>query len=112
MPVRKTAMIGFDGGQRFPFAASGVLDQRCRIPPPAGSQGCRQRPSGGRSECSANVGLALITLGDRSSLAVQAEPREELMAKGGETRAAASNERRQSAAQTGLVKKWDESGTR
>jgi len=115
MTVRKAAMVGCVGGKPSARTATGDHDQRCRIPPPAGSQGCRPviepGPSGGRSGCFADVGLALITLGVRPSFPVQAEPRQELVTEGGKPRAAASTERPRTAAQGGPVNLRDESGT-
>ncbi|MET3781761.1 hypothetical protein ABIC32_002413 [Brevundimonas sp. 1080] len=115
MTVRMAAMVGCDGGKPSARAATGDHDQRCRIPPPAGSQGCRPviepGPSGGRSGCFADVGLALITLGGRASLAVQAKPRQEPVAEGREARAATSAEQARAAAQVRPVNFRDESGT-
>ena len=115
MTVRMAAMVGCDGGKPSARTASGDHDQRCRNPPPAGSQGCRPviepGPSGGRSGCFANMGLALITLGGRASFSVQAQPRQELVTEGGETRATASAEQPRTAAQARLVNLRDESGT-
>lgn len=115
MTVRKAAMVGCDGGQPSARAATGDHDQRCRIPPPAGSQGCRPviepEPSGGRSGCFADVGLALITLGVRPSFPVQAEPRQELVTEDGKPRAAASADQPRRAAQARPVNLRDESGT-
>lgn len=108
-------MVGCDGGKPSARAATGDHDQRCRIPPPAGSQGCRPviepGPSGGRSGCFADVGLALITLGVRPSFPVQAKPRQELVTEGGKSRAAASAEQPRTAVQARLVNLRDESGT-
>lgn len=115
MTVRMAAMVGCDGGKPSARAATGNHDQRCRIPPPAGSQGCRPviepGPSGGRSGCFADVGLALITLRGRASLAVQAKPRQEPATEGREARAAASAEQARAAAQVRPVNLRDESGT-
>ena len=115
MTVRMAAMVGCDGGKPSARAATGDHDQRCRIPPPAGSQGCRPviepGPSGGRSGCFADVGLALITLGGRASLAVQAKPRQEQVTEGREARAAGSAEQARAAAQVRPVNFRDESGT-
>ena len=115
MTVRMAAMVGCDGGKPPARTASGDHDQRCRNPPPAGSQGCRPviepGPSGGRSGCFANMGLALITLGGRAAFSVQAKPRQELVTEGGETRAAASAEQPRTAAQARPVNLRDESGT-
>ena len=115
MTVRMAAMVGCDGGKPSARAASGDHDQRCRNPPPAGSQGCRPviepGPAGGRSGCFANLGLALITLGGRATFSVQTQPRQELMTEGGKTRAAASAEQPRTAAQARLVNLRDESGT-
>lgn len=108
-------MVGCDGGKPSARAATGDHDQRCRIPPPAGSQSCRPviepGPSGGRSGCFADVGLALITLGVRRSFPVQAEPRQELVTEGGKPRAAASAEQPRTAAQARPVNLRDESRT-
>lgn len=115
MTVRMAAMVGCDGGKPSARAATGDHDQRCRIPPPAGSQGRRPviepGPSGGRSGCFADVGLALITLGRRASLAVQAKPRQEPVTEGREARAAGSAEQARAAAQVRPVNFRDESGT-
>lgn len=115
MTVRMAAMVGCDGGKPSARAATGDHDQRCRNPPPAGSQGCRPviepGPSGGRSGCFADVGLALITLGVRPSFPVQAEPRQELVTEGGKPCAAASAEQPRTAAQARPVNLRDESGT-
>lgn len=115
MTVRMAAMVGCDGGKPSARAATGDHDQRCRIPPPAGSQGCRPviepGPSGGRSGCFADVGLALITLGGRTSLTVQAKPRQEPVTQGREARAARSAEQARAAAQVRPVNFRDESGT-
>ena len=115
MTVRKAAMVGCDGGKPSARAATGDHDQRCRIPPPAGSQGCRPviepGPSGGRSGCFADVGLALITLGVRPSFPVQAEPRQELVTEGSKPRAAASARRPRTSAQARPVNLRDETGT-
>ncbi len=115
MTVRMAAMVGCDGGKPSARAATGDHDQRCRNPPPAGSQGCRPviepGPSGGRSECFADVGLALITLEVRPSFSVQAQPRQKLVTKGGKPRGAASAEQPRTAAQARPVNLRDESGT-
>lgn len=115
MTVRMAAMVGCDGGKPSARAATGDHDQRCRNPPPAGSQGCRPviepGPSGGRSGCFADVGLALITLGVRPSFSVQAQPRQEQVTEGGKARAAAAAEQPRAAAQARLVNLRDESGT-
>lgn len=115
MTDRMAAMVGCDGGKPSARAATGDHDQRCRNPPPAGSQGCRPviepGPSGGRSGCFADVGLALITLARCASLAVQGKPGQKPMAERGQPSAAASAERPRPAAQAGFVNLRDESGT-
>gem|GEM_PF-6636318 len=111
MTVRKAAMVGCDGGKSSARAAAGVLDQRCRIPPPAGSQGCRLKPSGGRSRGFADVGLALRALGGRAALAVQAQPRQQAMTQGGQTCAAAAAIQPRTAARTRPVNLRYEAGT-
>lgn len=108
-------MVGCDGGKPPARTAAGVHDQRCRNPPPAGSQGCRPvagpGPSGGRSGCFADVGLALITLARGPSLAVQGEPGQKAAKKGGQARAATSADQARASAKACFVNLRDESGT-
>lgn len=100
-------MVGCDGGKSSARAAVGVLDQHCRIPPPAGSQGCRIKPSDGRSGGFADVGLALDALGGRAALAVQGQPGQQPVTQGVE-----AGMRPRTTARTRPVNLQYESGTR